>query len=525
MPAPGPCRPRPTSHYFRLGLFGEELSSRPVYDRNCSHNLLIAIRNRALFDTGLTVDGQVLKELRLVLRHWRRSMNRHVKPLTYDCLISRYSGRKRANYEAAFAKVQRGVSLGSAFKVKAFIKYEPNEYETVQPDGTLGKAKEPRLIQFCDYPGNLQLLRYTLPIEHTFFSTPIRHRWFPRDRFIAKGETLDVRATRIASAWARMRRPVAILGDLSRADAHVRPETKRAANAFYASFVEDPRERKELQALLEMTVRCKAHASYETVNGGSDTISYVTNGQVCSGEATTGGGHCIRVAGMLALALGKRSRLRRSDYWFYVDGDDFIIILEQRHEQTVRASVVEVFNSLGFKLELDSASVVEHVEFCRSRPVRTAGGWTMVRNPRRVLTTALTGTRFAQGTKTRRKYVRAVADSELFVQSGVPVLQAYAQYLNRSAGEIVGFPPDHPLAPRAYQRRRAAQGLPVDDDARMSFFRAWGIDIATQFALERWLERHTLDLRVDPVPTDPVMDHTLFQSGPRVYPECVEVCA
>lgn len=112
----------------------------------------------------------------------------------------------------------------------------------------------------------------------------------------------------------------------------------------------------------------------------------------------------------------------------------------------------------------------------------------MCRNPSVVTTKDLVVSRRFRDSKERRAYMGAIGDCGLALTGGLPVMQSFYSMLKRNArGE----------APCALERngfyylsrdmsRRVRE---PSDEARISFYRAFGINIWRQVELERYYDR------------------------------------
>lgn len=205
-----------------------------------------------------------------------------------------------------------------------------------------------------------------------------------------------------------------------------------------------------------------------------------------SGDMNTALGNCLIMCGMVyayAKSVGVRIRLINN-------GDDCAVIMERRDLPRFQRSLKTWFLEMGFTMSWDGvATCIEEIEFCQTRPVQTALGWVMCRSPYVGLAkdtlcktpdmgNPLTGYR-------RWMYQVGVAGGAL--ASGVPVFQAaYAAFrtLGMRCTKAQG------IGDMSSGFEHMAKGLvlktvDVTSNARVSFWRAWGISPHVQELLEQ----------------------------------------
>jgi len=168
-------------------------------------------------------------------------------------------------------------------------------------------------------------------------------------------------------------------------------------------------------------------------------------------------------------------------------GDDTNIIVERR--DLGRFDGLSAFClQAGYTVKIDGVvDVFERIDFCQSRPVWDGQEWVMCRNPAVVTTKDLLVTRRFRNSKEMRAYMGAIADCGLALTGGLPVMQSFYTMLKRNSRGI---------APCALERngfyylsrdmsRRVREPT---DESRISFYRAFGINIWRQVELERYYD-------------------------------------
>lgn len=218
-----------------------------------------------------------------------------------------------------------------------------------------------------------------------------------------------------------------------------------------------------------------------------------------SGEANTSFGNSFAMFCMLAAFM--RSLGVRQDQWtLFDDGDDCLLFLAPSIEPLVSQAIAGFFAQLGFDLKLENrTNVVEKVKFCQCQPVEVeAGVWNMVRHPWRVLSRGTTVLYGGKDPKIRLNHCYSVGKCELALNSGMPILQAYAEALQRcgKGGRMLA------RADAEYEHRFVKLNRAVHKDvaliARESFYRAFDISPPEQIQAEAQLNDWYFDPEANP---------------------------
>jgi len=204
-----------------------------------------------------------------------------------------------------------------------------------------------------------------------------------------------------------------------------------------------------------------------------------------SGDFNTGMGNTL---GMLAVVI---PALESFGVRFDVlaDGDNALVFLERRDFQGVMGGfAAQVLNSSGQELTLEpGVSVIEQIRFGQSAPVYTGPrGWVMVRDYKKVLSTATSSHRWLREPAFAREYLTGVARCELSLARGLPVLQAYSLSLLSSTGftkKVRAHPYLEYFVIGAWFAG-VEDVLPVLPETRSSFERAFGLSPDAQVRVE-----------------------------------------
>jgi hypothetical protein len=142
-------------------------------------------------------------------------------------------------------------------------------------------------------------------------------------------------------------------------------------------------------------------------------------------------------------------------------------------------------------------TVYEHCVFGQSKPVYNGERYLMTRDPYKVLSQALTGHRHYWEWKHGIKVLKAVAQCELYLALGLPVLQTYFCRVLDLLGNVPDLPnPSDWLEGRSLEAVRLAGGWnylrkarprEFTVEARASFEKAFGISGSEQQRLESFL--------------------------------------
>jgi hypothetical protein len=374
--------------------------------------------------------------------------------------------------------VEEGISRRSA-DTNMFVKFEKASQKK------WAKA-DPRAIQFRSPEYCVDLARYLKPVEHRIYTLLGKGRILPRTRCIAKGLSLSKRANLLLRKWKYFHRPVALSLDVSRFDMHVHAELLEIEHMVYKLMLNDA----HFAQLLSWQIKNKGKTSRRH--------RYCVHGRRMSGDMNTAVGNCL-----LMVLLVSSYMCKLGIKWDILDdGDDCLLIVEQADRRRVDG-LPQYYLDCGMKLKIENETTVfEHIEWCQCRPVEyMPGKFKFVRNPFKVVSQALGGPKWYTSKRGRRKLIKSIGMAELALNSGIPVVQSYAQCLIRNAGDAGLISGQH-MEKLYYRLRYEAGGLslqgavarPITNLARVSLAKAWGISVAEQLDLEAWFGRLELKL-------------------------------
>lgn len=396
-----------------------------------------------------------------------------VTPDDYYVLPQYYSGSKRARYTQATDQViQEGVTRKDSH-VKMFVKFE-------KLDGDVKINPDPRAIQFRDPKYCVEVAKYLKPCEHAIYLLHGDGTILPRSRVIGKGLSSNERGQLLHKKLLDFDNPVVLSLDASRFDQHCDVELLKLEHSFYTHMCYDP----WFAQLL----------SWQLLNYGrtSKGLKYIARGKRMSGDMNTALGNCLLMVLMVSTFM------RGKKYDILDDGDDCLLIVEKELVPWVRENIQATFLTYGHELKIEhEAETIEEVEWCQGHPVEyRPGKYKFVRDPAKVISGALIGSKYFVSEGARAKLINTIGMAELILNLGVPVLQEYALALcrNASTSKSIEFDEIDSMYYRLHRelRRMNLRQLervapkPITSEARLSFAKAFSIDVTEQLAMEEF---------------------------------------
>lgn len=416
-------------------------------------NEIVALKQRHQLDDGSRYTSGV---------NLRNLLKPHIKsfvPTSYDVVISHSKGGKKRLLEQAKDSLELEPLCARDGRIRMFLK-DDKSHEAAY--GT------PRCIQYRSKRYCLPLATYLIPLESYVYSwldeaeTPI----------FAKCRNMVQRGQDIEDKMSYFNDPVAISLDHSKFDSHVNTELLRVEHWFYNKCYNEP----ELGFLLNLQLTC--HGT--TKNG----TRYKTVGTRMSGDQNTGLGNSL-INYVMTYAMKKHLNI---PMLMYIDGDDFIIFVERSVSHLVTP---DWYKQFGMVTKVDnSTSVIEEIEFCQSRPVFNGVGYTMVRNPLRMLARL----QWMVGKKHPKHVVNYLTSIGLCMMSlgvGLPVEQYVGSTLASLGGRYIQTDL-HYRANKMKMKPGRAQIVVPSDLVRSSYYAAWGITPDEQMELEKIIIREPI---------------------------------
>jgi hypothetical protein len=379
-----------------------------------------------------------------------------------------YNGRKRGVYQRAVdSLLVRGLTVADSF-VSTFIKAEKVNFAAkVDP--------APRVIQPRSPRYNVEVGRYLKLFEKALFTGFARAFGYP---VVLKGMNADEVGACMHRNWLAFTHPVAVGLDASRFDQHV----SRSALEWEHSVYNAAFQSSELRGLLRMQLRNRGIARADGYR-----VDYTVEGCRMSGDMNTGMGNCLLMSSIVIAyceQAGVKHRLANN-------GDDCVVFLEAE-DLAKLDGLDQWFLEFGFTLTREAPRyVLEEVEFCQTHPVLVGGQYRMVRNPLTAMSKDCVSLLSWDTPEDIRSWCASVAACGLSLTSGVPVWQSWYSILQRAGGAINSGVDERVKECGMWYMARGVREAVVDDCARVSFWRAFGILPDLQIALEQYYDRIT----------------------------------
>lgn len=416
------------------------------------------------------------------MRHTQRRFASRVSPstamLTDDELVGLYHGRKKEIYAKAVESLRVSHITVRDSLLSSFVKFEKLDFEKKSdPD--------PRIINPRRARYNVVLGRFIKHLEKRSYKI-IDDMWCDLSNHdiptVAKGRNFESRADILRRKWLLFKDPRALLLDCSRFDQHVRLEALKFEHGFYKAWYKHTPFKKLLKKVLQMQLHNRGLGRAD-----DGVIRWEVSGMRASGDMNTAVGNVILVT-MPLFDLRTRIPIR---FELVDDGDDCVIMCEAEDVEALSAHLVRLFTDMGHELKVDSVvDQFEQIKFCQTQPVFDGSKWLMVRDPRTAMAKDLTTPIDITGVDAYRKYCTAVGLAGLSLAGGLPIWDAfYSRLVEVGEGAKSSMAEDSALESGFLINSRMMNRChaPVSDEARVSFWRAFGVEPAAQLVLETHL--------------------------------------
>jgi hypothetical protein len=364
--------------------------------------------------------------------------------------VDTYTGRLRTRYDQARQKLDvKGWRPKYAY-VFPFVKAEKSI-----------KRLKPRVIQPRRPEHGLEVGRFIRVIEHRVYSGLADLCGGPT---VMKGYNALGVAKCICDAWNQFVKPIGLMFDLSAYDQHCSKPYLEYEHAVYTRLFNHRQSR-----YLDKLLRC------QTVNKGyyfgrDGRLRYRVVGGRMSGDMNTALGNCLMVTLVtkcLIDHLGIKARIINA-------GDDTMIITESHNESLVRGSVDKWFEDYGHicVVETKTARVLEHIDFCQTRPVWNGQAYVMCRNFPNCLDKDTLAVSVPHCWK---DHWATVGAGGLALCSGIPVMQEFYKKLMSLSDKRVKTHSILETGMFRLARGMVSDYRPITSESRASFWRAFGV--------------------------------------------------
>lgn len=409
------------------------------------------------------VDGDLLRQR---LDWFSRSVREQMSSFTPVCLndfVEMYKGPKKATYARAVESLQHTPVRRRDGETSAFVKREK-----------CNTSKAPRAIQTRDPRYHASVGRFFKPVEKRVYRAIASA--MDASTIVSKGLNLDEVGELIHSKWSAFNHPVALGLDATKFDMHVSPEMLEWEHSFYKSiFRGNKAEKARFARLLRWQVNNRGKSF--CVDG---KVKYSVHGRRMSGDMNTSLGNCLIMCAMIfsyALERGVRIDLLNN-------GDDCVVFMEAEDLSRFTVGLDKWFLEMGFRMTSEApVYAMEAIEFCQMHPVQVGGGWRMVRNPRTALEKDTMCTIMVNDHE-YLSWLAGVAQCGLAACSGVPVMQAFYESLSATSRVPVEQRLVEDTGMRRLTERMSVVHREVTEEARYSFWLAFGVSPDDQRAME-----------------------------------------
>lgn len=402
---------------------------------------------------------------------------RHVmfclSPWSVEQFVDSYSGPKRRLYERAALVVSRGwnwLCVKKWAQYKAFIKVEKLPLFD-------NKRVVPRIIQPRQPEYNVLVGRYIKAAEKPIFHM-ITDMFDSQRPVVAKGMNVCDLADLLSANWGRFKNPCAIGLDMSRFDQHISQSALRWEHSRYLEVYQNS---PELAKLLQYQLRNEGRL---LCNDGM--LKYTSMGGRGSGDMNTSLGNTLLMAAIVYQYLYDNRLLGVVQPM--INGDDTVLFMESDIAGKFTA-MPDFCKKIGFELTMEApVYVLEEVSFCHMR-------WINAPRPRMVREYPLCIQ------KDLHSSLSLANESELYnlftsigqaggvLCDGVPVLSSFYAALCRGRTAVMqdrykALPMFEYLA----NQRDMSVGTTISPEARVSFYKAFGVWPEHQIALEQYYD-------------------------------------
>ncbi len=402
-----------------------------------------------------------------------RSVLPNARRVGYDEFLSLVPPHKKATYAAAVQSLATAALTRRDAVLKTFVKFEKINFDAKGDPA-------PRIIAPRDPRYNVELGRFLKPLEHKLYHA-VDQIW-GGPTIMKCYNSVEV-AAHMRAAWDEFNEPVAVGLDASRFDKHVSRQLLEVEHSVYLQCFKSRKARRILKKLLQMQLHNQGVSHCR-----DGKVEWERDGGRMSGDVNTALGNCL----LMCMMVWEWCALRRVRARLVNNGDDCVVFCERADLDRITRGVVEYFRGFGFPLKVECVTThFEEVEFCQSRPMHDGHRWIMSRNP-----TALAKDRVCLSAHNRQElasWFDAVGTGGTAAFGNIPLFgAAYRAY--KKAGASLGHD-----GKRRHFDRDAVYGYgffadvkgvkstgDVTDDARVSFWKAWGMTPTQQRYMEEY---------------------------------------
>lgn len=451
-----------------------------VFNNTC-RAACIALTERYL---NLKVDGKLTKPIRpqkgaflrpsiITFRNTLARACYGTPVLSRQQVVDLYTGAKRQLYQQACDSLDFDPLSEKDWMLKTFIKFEK-----------CNVSKAPRIINPRSTRFTLELARYLKKLEKGLYRGINKVFGARTSHTVIKGLNVVETASVIREKWELFSDPVFIGGDITKLDMHIGLD----ALGFEHSCYNKIHKSRKLKRLLKKQLH-----NFGTAYFADGKVSFKMEGTRSSGDINTSEGNAVIVCAVIYDAITELELFTE----VIDNGDDFGLFIERRDMQRVVDFLPKHFEHFGFRLTMeDPVDEFENVEFCQTKPVFDGDVWRMCRLPMTIFKKDTICTMPVNSQKVWREWLKAVGDGGLSLTEGLPVLPNFYKAYQRSGSTCRSTIVQQVFKNTGqWQKSNNIQQFRSDVtvDARVSFYKAFGITPDEQIELEIYFDGLSID--------------------------------
>lgn len=431
-------------------------------------------------------DEDYIEMMACVIAHDLKPHLPRCVPITFEQFIRKYSGAKRMRYENAWKHWKQHSQIDKRdTKIGAFIKKELMLLKETKPfDDMISRIVQARTPKF-----NLLFGIYIRPCEDRVYHSIdkmfiLRTTATRKEKTIMKGLNALEQGAQIADKWYRIGDGCCFIGlDASRFDQCCNKELLKILHEVIAYCFPNKADREIVVEMCALTLnnRCQGKAK-------DGIVEYLMSGGLCSGEMITAMTGCVIMSCVIFIFCVYHMKL--DDFAAIDMGDDGGLFIDKKYIKAIQRELPIFFRQFGLVMTVEEPVFrIEHVLFCNTQPVWDGEKWRMVRDPRTASVKDATSLTPFNAKKDLANYLNSVGKGGLSLTGGIPMWQNYYRSMIKNGSLQIGnfkFR-DIKLEGGLYYLSLRMSEKFVDnicDDARLSFYRAFGIIPDMQIAQE-----------------------------------------
>lgn len=411
-----------------------------------------------------------------------KPLSSYTHPWTREQFSDSYVGQKKNRYHKAALKLNQDGLLAKDCDLKFFMKFETfNEQTKPNPS--------PRGINPPDDKYLVEFGRYIKPIEKKVYSAVEMLFGYP---VIVKGLNQAERGLLIYQSWTSFSDPICVAMDASKFEQSVSAECIEFERDLYMQYYPGD---KLFKYMMNRQRRYTGKARSQ-----DGCLSFKIGGVRASGMNNTALGNCVISAGFLYdVSNILKGKDKTFNFKAHVDGDDVIVIMERRHYCLFSGFVPDYYKEASFRMKIENpVDILEHIDFCQSRPVFDGENYLMVRNVRASLAKDSVSKKPLDSKKIFEKWSAAVGLGGVSCTSGIPVHAAFYGCILRSSNGAKPLENDPLQRSNRYKTRNMnRQQKHISPATRCSYWLAFGIEPDAQLSIENFYDNFLVTHVVD----------------------------